>query len=141
MDDDVAPTPAVTAVRPAFRHVLLAPEAETAVATATRQGMDVRSVVEHVVPAEPSAALLRGRGDRDEALVAGAAELDGSVAKGEDRVVAPEPGTRTGAELVPRWRTMIMPVDGLPGEDLDAQSLRLRVAPVARGAETFLVCH
>ncbi len=82
------------------------------------------------------------RGDRDEALVAGAAELDGSVAEREDRVVATEAGARAGAEL----RAALADDDharlhGLAGEDLDAESLRLRVATVPRGAETLLVCH
>jgi hypothetical protein len=31
--------------------------------------------------------------------------------------------------------------DGLAGEDLDAEHLRIRVAPVARGAEALLVRH
>src|SRR5262249_23289611 len=78
----------------------------------------------------------------DEALVPGAPELDGPVAEGEDRVVASEPGAWTGAELRPT-----LPDDDHPrlhllaGEDLHAEPLRLGVASVPRGPETFLMRH
>ena len=46
-EDHVAPTTAVTPVRAAPRHVLLAPEAEPTVAAATRQHLDAGAIVEH----------------------------------------------------------------------------------------------
>ena len=45
--DDVAAVPAVTAVRAAFGHVLLAPEAQRAVAAAPGLHPDARAIVEH----------------------------------------------------------------------------------------------
>ena len=48
-DDDVAALAPVTTVRTALRHVLLPPEAETAVASATATHFDARPVVEHAV--------------------------------------------------------------------------------------------
>ena len=139
--DDVSPAPAVTAVRPTLRDELLAAEAEAAVASTARLDVDLRAVVEHD-PAEPSPALLRGCGDRDEALVAGAAELDRPVAEREDRVVATEARARAGAELRPALTHDDHPgLDGLAGEDLHTEALRLRVAPVARRSETLLVRH
>ena len=45
--DDVAPAAAVAAVGAALRHVLLAPEAQAAVAATTRLDVHLRAVVEH----------------------------------------------------------------------------------------------
>ena len=111
--DHVPSAAAVATVGPALRDVLLAAEAQATVAAAAGLDLDVCSVVEHGLPgrAGPPPLLARlGSRDRDEALVAGATELDGAVAEREDRVVTTEPGTGAGAELVPRWRTMIIPV-------------------------------
>ena len=47
LEHDVSPTPAVAAVRPALRDVLLAAEAERAVASAPGLHADLRPVVEH----------------------------------------------------------------------------------------------
>src|SRR5262249_9751328 len=74
------------------------------------------------------ARLLGSRGDRDEALFARAAELDGAVAKREDRVVTSETCARAGAEL----RSALPDddhsgLDRLPREDLHTETLRLRV--------------
>ena len=46
--DDVTAVPAVTAVRAALRNVLLAPEAERAVAAATPAHLDAGAVEEHL---------------------------------------------------------------------------------------------
>src|SRR5262249_43773400 len=48
-EDDVAAGPAVAAVRPALRHVLLAAEADRAVSPASGLHLDARPVVEHAV--------------------------------------------------------------------------------------------
>src|SRR5439155_11873567 len=79
---------------------------------------------------------------RDGAALAGPAEGDLAVARREDRVVAPEAGSRPGAEARPA-----LPDDDHPGfdllavENLDAEPLGLGVAAVLRGSETLLVCH
>ena len=49
-DEHVAAAPSVAAVRPALRHVLLAPEAERAVAAASRLDVDLRAIVETACP-------------------------------------------------------------------------------------------
>jgi hypothetical protein len=46
-DHDVTAVTAVTAVRPAAGHVLLAPEVDRAVAATARDGRQARPVVEH----------------------------------------------------------------------------------------------
>ena len=81
--DDVAAAAAVTAVGPALRDVLLAPEAQASVAAAARQHLDAGAIVEHAsslvtpVTARPWRRGLQsvrlgvgGLGDRDEALLA-----------------------------------------------------------------------
>ena len=105
-EHDVAAAAAVAAVGPALRHVLLAPEAQAAVAAAARQHLDAGAIVEHAQAAEVSALgeALRaaaprltfavGLGDRDEALLAGRAELDRALADGEDRVVTADARAR-----------------------------------------------
>jgi hypothetical protein len=45
--DDVAARPAVTAVRPAPRHMLFTTEVQTAVTTAAGLNVNLRSVLEH----------------------------------------------------------------------------------------------
>jgi hypothetical protein len=48
-EHDIAAIPAVTAVRAAFRHVLLAPEAERAVAATAAAHLDAGAIVEHAL--------------------------------------------------------------------------------------------
>src|SRR6266516_1907382 len=69
-------------------------------------------------------------------------ECNGSVALGEDRVVAPDSRAGAGTEAGPALAD-----DDRPGghalavEDLDAEHLRVRVAPVPGRAEPLLVGH
>src|SRR5262249_47001401 len=126
--------------RAAFRHVLLASERERTVAPSPRLHMDPRLVVEHL--RLRGADRLRGVDDRDEAALAARAELRLAVAHGEDRVVLaelrararPEPGAALADDDLAGAHV-------LPGEDLDAEVLRVRVAPVLRRAESLLVRH
>src|SRR6185503_20039324 len=80
--------------------------------------------------------------DRDRPALAARAELDLAVLGGEDRVVAPDTraGARAeaGAALVGDDHPGL---DLLAGEHLHAEHLRVRVAPVARGAEALLMRH
>src|SRR5580765_3795012 len=84
-------------------------------------------------------ALLR---DGNEAPLTCRLEDDGAVALGEDRVVAPDPctgaGTEARAALAHDDRSR---GDALAVEDLDAEHLRVRVAPVPRRAESLLMSH
>src|SRR5581483_9997893 len=85
---------------------------------------------------------LGGVDDRDGAPLAARAELDPAVLRGKDRVVTAE----TGAGAGPEARSALPDEDHpglhvLAGEDLHPQHLRVRVAPVARGAESLLVSH
>src|SRR5438445_29672 len=80
--------------------------------------------------------------DCHRAALAARAELDDAVAQREDRVVAADAGSGAWAEL----RAALAHDDRagrhlLAGEDLHAEHLRIGVAPVARRAETLLVCH
>src|SRR5262249_43555971 len=135
-EGDVAAATAVAAVRPALRHVRLAAKAQRAVTAATRLDADARAVVEHGAPRATSVA------DRDEAAVAAGAEVDLPVPDGEDRVVATDLRARPGPEPAAALADQDHPgLDVLTGEDLHAQSLRVRVAPVARGTKTLLVRH
>src|SRR5207237_10847319 len=81
-------------------------------------------------------------GDADEAALAAPPELHAAVAQREDRVVAAEARARTRAE--PRAALAHDDRAGahlLAGEDLHAEHLRVRVAPVARRAEALLMRH
>src|SRR6266536_4996230 len=85
---------------------------------------------------------LRRFDDRDGAPLAACAELDSPVLRGEDRVVAPNacPWARLKARAA--LADDDHPgLDLLAGKDLHAEHLRVRVAPVARGTESLLVCH
>src|SRR5215211_1199310 len=85
--------------------------------------------------------LLRGY-DGDEPALALRLEGDGPVALREDRVVASDTGARAGAEARAALAHDDRPRrDALAVEDLDAEHLRVRVAPVARRAESLLVSH
>src|SRR5919204_66041 len=80
--------------------------------------------------------------DFDEALLAALAEHDRSRTLREDRVVATEAGAVSRAELRAALPDQDHPgLDLLAGEDLHAEHLRVRIAAVARGAESLLVCH
>src|SRR5258708_46204 len=88
--------------------------------------------------ASPAPAL----NDRDGAALAARLELDRAVLVREDRVVASEAGARAWAEPRPALaHEDHARLHRLSGEDLDAEHLRIRVAAVPRGAESFLVCH
>src|SRR5262245_10443637 len=82
------------------------------------------------------------RADGDVPPVAARPELDLTVARGEDRVVAADTRTRAGAEpaaaLADEDHARL---DLFAGEDLDAEALGLGVPPVAGRSETFLVRH
>src|SRR5688500_4578707 len=92
-------------------------------------------------PSAEVRASLRRR-DGDEALLARAAELGRAAAPAEDLVVAPQARAGAGTELRAALAHDDHPrLDRLAGEDLDAEPLRLGVAPVPRGAQTFLVSH
>jgi dTDP-4-dehydrorhamnose 3,5-epimerase len=80
--------------------------------------------------------------DLDEPALSALAESDRAGALGEDRVVAADARAVAGAELRAALAQDDHPgLDFLTGEDLHAEHLRVRVAPVARRAETFLVSH
>src|SRR5439155_10028662 len=133
--DDVAAGAAVAAVRAALRDVLLPAEVQAAVAAATRLHADAGAVVEH-------AGLVAGAVDFDEAALAALTERDGSGASGEDRVVTADAGARARTELRAALAHEDHPgLHFLAGEDLHAEHLRVRVAPVARRAESLLVGH
>src|SRR5438270_282908 len=144
-DDHVAAPAAVAAVGPTLRDVLLAPEAQPAVAAAAGLDANLGSIMEHsrgpradVRPATSPSGLV----DVYEAALAAPPELHAAVAQREDRVVAAEARPRAGAE--PRAALAHDDRPGahlLAGEDLHAEHLRVRVAPVARRAETLLMRH
>jgi len=69
-------------------------------------------------------------------------ELDATVARGEDGVVAADAGAVTGPEARAALADEDHPrLHRLTVEQLDAESLGLGVAAVLRRTETFLVCH
>ena len=93
-------------------------------------------------PAQARRLVVRRRRHGDDPAAAAGVELDHARPGGEDRVVAADAGARAGAEARAALPDEDHPrLDLLPVEQLDAQSLRLGVAAVLRGAETFLVCH
>src|SRR5581483_6734076 len=131
---DVAAAAAVAAVGAALGHVLLAAEAEAAVAALPGLDANPGPVAEH--------GALRGLDDRDETALAARPERDRPLAHREDRVVAAD--LRAGARAELRAALAdddVAGPDGLAVEDLHAEVLGVRVAAVLRGAETFLVCH
>src|SRR2546430_17184888 len=80
--------------------------------------------------------------DLDEAALAALTERHRTRAGGEDRVVAADAGAGAGPELCAALAHEDHPgLDVLAREDLHAEHLRVRVAPVARRAESLLVCH
>src|ERR1700693_985823 len=89
----------------------------------------------------PQPGLLPGN-DLDNATGPAALELDRARGAGVDRVVLADPGALTvleaGAALA---NDDLAPRDRLAGEYLHAKALGVRVAPVPRGAEPFLMCH
>src|SRR5437763_5162495 len=81
-------------------------------------------------------------GDCDGPALSARPEREGAVALGEDRVVRAEP--RAGARAEARAALADDDHAGLHRlavEQLDAEALRVRVAAVPGGAETFLVSH
>src|SRR6185436_7701626 len=79
---------------------------------------------------------------RDQAALAAGLELDGALARREDRVVPADTGTRAWLEL----RTALAHDDlaarhGLAREHLDAEPLRLGVAAVAARSQSLFMCH
>src|SRR5260370_2498009 len=80
--------------------------------------------------------------DGDRAALAARRERDLAVATRKDRVVAPETDARPRAEARAALADEDHPgLHVLAGEDLHSEHLRVRVAPVARGAESLLVRH
>jgi hypothetical protein len=125
-EDDIPAGPAVTAVRPTFRNVLLPAEVQAAVAAATRLHVDAGAVVKHP-------RLVRGAVDFDESALAALLEGDRTGARGEDRVVAANAGACARTEPRPSLTHKNHPgLDLLTGEDLDSEHFRVRVATVAR---------
>src|SRR5207248_4256399 len=123
------------AVGAALGGGLLAAEVQAAAAAATRLHADAGAVVEH-------GRLVAGAVDFDEAPLPALAERDGSGAGGEDRVVTADARARAGSELRPALAHEDHPgLHFLAGEDLHAEHLRVRVAPVTRRAESLFVGH
>src|SRR5438874_11116073 len=80
--------------------------------------------------------------DGNKATIATYPERHRSAARRKDRVVAADAGAVTRAELRPTLAHEDHPgLHVLAGENLHAEHLRVRVATVARRAESFLVCH
>src|SRR5438132_9777067 len=80
--------------------------------------------------------------DRDEAAPAARLERDLAVALGEDRVVTAEPRARPRAEAgAPLAHDDRARGHALAVEDLDAEHLGRRVAPVPRRSESLFVRH
>src|SRR3954454_23068853 len=86
-----------------------------------------------------SAVRLLAVDDADRAAPAGRLERHDPRPRGEDRVVAAEAGAIAGPEAGAALADDdLAAVDALPGEHLDAEHLRVRVATVAAGAEPLL---
>src|SRR3954452_18429882 len=82
------------------------------------------------------------RDDGDDAAAAAFAEVDRARGAGVDRVVLADPDAVARLEAGPALtHDDLAAGDGLAGEDLHAEALRVRVAAVAAGAEALLVCH
>src|SRR3954453_19814831 len=91
-------------------------------------------------PAFKSSRVLREDGDH--AAAAALTEVHDARGAGVDRVVLADAdavaGLEAGAALA---HDDLAAGDGLAGEDLHAEALRVGVAAVTAGAEAFLVCH
>src|SRR3954464_455511 len=82
------------------------------------------------------------RDDGDDAAAAAFAEVDRARGAGVDRVVLADPDAVARLEAGPALtHDDLAAGDGLAGEDLHAEALRVRVAAVAAGAKALLVCH
>ena len=137
LDDDVTAAPAVPAVRPALRDVLLAAEAQAAVAAAPRLDLDV-------VLDRGTCSRIEAEGCLD-ATPRGATEMkrfsperrNSTVPSRSAKIVSsrPSPAPGPGRNFVPRCRTMIIPVlTGWPAKILtpsrfDSESRPLREEP------------
>src|SRR4051812_20824075 len=91
-------------------------------------------------------ALLRrggvARRDRDDAAAAAGRELHRARGAGVQRVVAAHADALAGLEAAAALADDDLAAgDGLAGEHLHAEALRVRVAAVAGRAEALLVCH
>src|SRR4051812_12214229 len=93
-------------------------------------------------PGPPSNSLLAGRHDVHDAAAAAARELDDARAARVERVILADPDALTGLEAgAALAHDDLAAADGLAGERLDPEELRVGVAAVAGGAEALLVCH
>src|SRR5439155_9163011 len=119
---------------PSLRGVLRGAKVQAAGPAATRLHADAGAVVEH-------RRLVRAV-DFDEALFAALPVRDRARPRREDRVVAADAGARARAEPRPALADEDHPgLHVLAREDLHAEHLRIRVATVARRAESLLVRH
>src|SRR5262245_1490129 len=141
--DDVATMAAVAPVRAAPGNVGLAPEADHAVPAATTLDVDLRLVVEHPGDVSPSPVVeLLAVYDGDRPAAARRGEPDDAGTLREDRVVAPDPDSVTGTEARAALADDdLATADLLSGEDLHAEHLRVRVAPVSARADSLLLTH
>ena len=135
-DDDISAAAAVTTVGAALRDVLLATEAQSAVASAARLGMDVRSVVEHGSPAEAECPLYSADAATEMKRLS-PDRRNSTVPSRSAKIVSsrPRPAPGPGRNFVPRCRTMIIPVfTGCPAKiftpsRFDSESRPLREEP------------
>src|SRR4051794_31946384 len=80
--------------------------------------------------------------DRDDAVAAAGRELHRARGAGVQRVVAAHADALAGLEAAAALADDDLAAgDGLAGEHLHAEALRVRVAAVAGRAEALLVCH
>ena len=128
--DDVAAGTAVTAVRAPLGHVLLAPEAERAVAAAPRLHLDAGAIREH------GRYSLTMATRRRPPLVLNATRPS-RLAKIVSSLPRPAPGP--GRKRVPRWRTMIVPaVTPWPSKTLTPSILGFESRPFLDEPSPFL---
>src|SRR3954452_2157679 len=86
--------------------------------------------------------LLAGGEDRDDASAPAVLELHRARPRGEDRVVLADAHALARLEAGPALaHDDLASVHDLAGEDLHAEALGVRVAPVAAGAESLLMSH
>src|SRR3954465_15160594 len=82
------------------------------------------------------------RQDGDHATAAAGLEVDRAGTRGEDRVVLADADALAGLEASAALAHDDLAAGyDLAGEDLHAEALGVRVAPVAAGAESLLVSH
>src|SRR4051812_1192060 len=82
------------------------------------------------------------RQDRDDPAAAAGLEVDRARCLRKQRVVLADADAVAGLEArAALAHDDLAAGDGLPGEHLHAEALRVGVAAVAAGAEALLVCH